>query len=436
LALSEGGAYVEVFEAARTPGGRARSVSRKDLLFDNGQHILIGAYSRCLKLFASFGLPEAGLLRIPLALEVPGKFRFQTPRWPAPWHIIAGVVSARGLTSIEKFSLLRWMIARKLQRFKAPEGVTVDAWCADLPASVMRWMIEPLCISALNTPSSEASAESFAAVLRDSLGADRAASDLLIPIVDLGTLMPERAMASLQARGCAVHLGRSVRRVTQMPNGWQIEAAMPEQNQTPLDLAHPDFDAVVLATPPWITRDLIAQLNCAAVSGLQAILDNLRYEPITTVYLKPTKPVAMSRPMLAMEYDPKRDAHGQFLFDKTRCGGPAGWLAVVVSAASSSAGLDSSTLAEACSRQTQSTIGQGFEVEDFWVVTEKRATFACTPGLKRPGAQLPVPGLYLAGDYTEGEYPATLEQAVRSGETAARTALANWGLRSKGTRVG
>ena len=51
-------------------------------------------------------------------------------------------------------------------------------------------------------------------------------------------------------------------------------------------------------------------------------------------------------------------------------------------------------------------------------VVEKRATFACTPGLQRP-PQAIAPGLLACGDYTEGPYPATLEGAVRSGLAAA-----------------
>jgi uncharacterized protein with NAD-binding domain and iron-sulfur cluster len=57
-------------------------------------------------------------------------------------------------------------------------------------------------------------------------------------------------------------------------------------------------------------------------------------------------------------------------------------------------------------------------------LTEKRATFACTPGLARPANATALPGLFLAGDYTASEYPATLETAVRSGLAAARLAMA------------
>lgn len=54
------------------------------------------------------------------------------------------------------------------------------------------------------------------------------------------------------------------------------------------------------------------------------------------------------------------------------------------------------------------------------MITEKRATFSCTPGLIRPGNATALPGLVLAGDYTASDYPATLETAVRSATAAAR----------------
>jgi hypothetical protein len=59
------------------------------------------------------------------------------------------------------------------------------------------------------------------------------------------------------------------------------------------------------------------------------------------------------------------------------------------------------------------------------VITEKRATFACTPALVRPGNASGAPGLVLAGDYTASDYPATLESAVRSGAQAAALLLAS-----------
>jgi len=57
------------------------------------------------------------------------------------------------------------------------------------------------------------------------------------------------------------------------------------------------------------------------------------------------------------------------------------------------------------------------------VIAEKRATIACTPGVKRPPIETPIPAVFLAGDYVDPEYPPTLEAAVRSGIHAAQWAL-------------
>ena len=54
------------------------------------------------------------------------------------------------------------------------------------------------------------------------------------------------------------------------------------------------------------------------------------------------------------------------------------------------------------------------------IISEKRATFACTPALARPVADTGLGNLFLAGDYVASDYPATLESAVQSGVAAAR----------------
>jgi uncharacterized protein with NAD-binding domain and iron-sulfur cluster len=58
------------------------------------------------------------------------------------------------------------------------------------------------------------------------------------------------------------------------------------------------------------------------------------------------------------------------------------------------------------------------------VITEKRATFSCTPDLQRPQTVTTQPHIYLAGDYIAGPYPATIEGAVLSGLAAANALLA------------
>ena len=103
----------------------------------------------------------------------------------------------------------------------------------------------------------------------------------------------------------------------------------------------------------------------------------------------------------------------QFVFDRAQLGGPAGLLAFVVSAAQRERqALQARVLAQAHSQL-------GLTLQAVQTVVEKRATFACTPGLVRPPAHI-APGLFACGDYVAGPYPATLEGAVISGVQVAQ----------------
>jgi uncharacterized protein with NAD-binding domain and iron-sulfur cluster len=112
--LARSGAQVTLFEAARQLGGRARSVETHGQRLDNGQHLLIGAYRETLGLMKEVGAdPERLLKRLPLELNFPAgrnsHFRMRLPRLPAPWHLAAGLLGARGVGFAEKIGAVRFM---------------------------------------------------------------------------------------------------------------------------------------------------------------------------------------------------------------------------------------------------------------------------------------------------------------------------------------
>jgi squalene-associated FAD-dependent desaturase len=268
-------------------------------------------------------------------------------------------------------------------------------------------MWHPLCLAALNTPPERASAKVFLAVLRDSLGARRAASDMLLPRLNLGALFPDAA-----ARHIERHHG-------QVRTGVRIEALARDGERWLL--AGERFDAVVLATPPNQAARLLDGLpDCAALAQQLAAFD---YEPITTCYLQYEEDVRLSQPMYALD-----DTHGwgQFVFDRGQLDqGHAGLLSVVISASRDAADLGQDELTAAVARQLSGVLGMPALAAPRWtrVITEKRATFACVPNLPRPDNATHLPGLALAGDYTASDYPATLESAVRSALRATSAIL-------------
>ncbi|WP_051378457.1 hydroxysqualene dehydroxylase HpnE [Derxia gummosa] len=416
--LAEAGWQVTVIEAAREAGGRARRITHQGEVLDNGQHILIGAYRETLALMARVGVPGTALRRLPLRLDLPGRFSLALPRLPAPFHVLVGLLAARGLTPADKLGALRWMVGCRLRGFSAPPGMTVADWIAGAPAALRELMLEPLCVAALNTRADEASAAVFARVLRDSLGAGRAGSDLLLPAADLGALLPDAALARVRALDGEVRLGARLTALRPIAGGAGWHCDSPRH-------ADEAFDAVIVATPAATTAALLRAIGSPAFAPALAALDAFEHEPIATIYLRADS-ITLPAPMIALTEDPASDGFGQFAFDRRALGLPDGRLAVVASGARDLLALDRGRIAAGAARQLARALGidaARFDLADAVVITEKRATFRCVPGVARTPRSSGMPKLFIAGDHSDPDYPATLEAAVRSGLGAARALL-------------
>jgi predicted NAD/FAD-dependent oxidoreductase len=140
----------------------------------------------------------------------------------------------------------------------------------------------------------------------------------------------------------------------------------------------------------------------------------LCYEPIVTVYLR-ARGARLPAPMTALLEGPEQPA--QFAFDHGALGGHDGLFAFVVSGAAPWVERGLTATAQSVLQQARPLLA-GVEPSLVRALAEKRATFRCTPALRRPALRI-APGLLAAGDHVDGPYPATLEGAVRSGEAAA-----------------
>jgi squalene-associated FAD-dependent desaturase len=415
---TQAGHRVTVLEVARTLGGRARAMrdtlpDGTPVLLDNGQHILIGAYTESLALMREVGVdPAAALLRLPLSLLYADGTGLRLPDGPpAPLDALLGILQAEGWDWRDRLSLLRVAARWQFGGFRCTAPTTVLALCEGLSPRVMDELIEPLCVSALNLPAARASGQVFLRVIRDSLFSGRGGSNLLLPRTDLSSLFPDPAAAWLTQRGARVRVGVRVQTITRSPSADRASAnALPRWRLGcgPADAAPGDtaFDAVILACPVWEAARLVAGSGAGGNGWLHraAALD---HEAITTVYA--TSRTRLAEPMLSLRSSRMEPA--QFVFDRGQLGGPRGLLAFVVSA---SQGERSEIEARVVAQ------GQRLGLKDLQVlqtVVERRATFACTPGLQRPPTEI-VPGLLACGDYVEGPYPATLEGAVRSAAAA------------------
>ena len=409
VGAAERGNRVTLLEMAPQLGGRARSVYRDGSALDNGQHILIGAYTETLALMRTLGVDlESALCRLPLALRYPDGSGLALPPGPPLLAFLRGVLAFDGLNWRDRAVLLREAAAWAAMGFRCDPAWTVARLCRGLTAPVRAQLIEPLCVAALNTAATEASAGVFLRVLRDALFSGRGSADLLLPRRGLDALLPEPAARWFASHGVELRLGYRAGALQPSASGWQIDDER--------------YDTVVLACSAAESARLTAGID----SGWSALAAGLAYEPIVTVYLR-CRGARLPLPMMALHEG--ADAPAQFVFDlgalsdadDASAGDRAGLFAFVVSGARRWVEAGLPLTAAATLRQALAAFPTGTwptPPTEVKTLAEKRATFRCTPGLKRPSAQI-ASGLVAAGDHVAGPYPATLEGAVRSGRAAA-----------------
>ncbi len=424
ITACQAGLRVALIDAAPQAGGRARQqvidFGFGPIELDNGQHLLIGAYRDTLSLIESIGESSANLFeRRPMALHDTRGLSLRTARLPAPLHLLWALISASGLSLRERLAMVRLMSGLRRCGWRVPAGETVNVLLErySQPMRLRQHLWEPLCVSALNTLSHQACSATFATVLRDSMGATRAASDFLLPRQSLGECLPAPALRWLQQRGGTIFLRSPVRSLSTGSSGWQVlgESLRIEAQRLILACGPANAQRLLEATQP---RDFERQGVAASELG------GLRTAAIATTWLAwPLRdgPSVQSPLMLAAPHPDERLA--DWLFDR---GSHHGYRvgALVSSAADSIASLKDRPNALHFARAVCEQQGLP-EPSHARLIIERRATFLCEP--YRPVPSQPdegtLPGLWLAGDYTERHYPATLEAAVRSGRRAAQSAI-------------
>lgn len=415
VALAGRGIPVTVFESARQLGGRARGVVHQDTQLDNGQHLLLGCYHQTLSLIEKVGGNlERDFLRLPLQLDLHNHFSLLAPSLPAPFHLLAALSCAKGLTWMERMNAVRFMLTMRRMSFRLRHDLTACELLSlhKQDAALVQKLWEPLCIAALNTPIHKASAQVLLNVLRDALSRSRADSDMLLSRVDLGALFPERAANYIEQRGGKVQTSCGIEAIIPKDCGFELITCA-----EPVDASRTTFSHVICSAPPVIAARLLRQNMRLASVATQ--IEALQHQPIYTVYLQYSPKVRLPHPMQGLH---RRFI--QWLFDKGRVSGQHGLIAAVISAEGIHQELSHQQLAQKAIAELREEFCIDENPQWFKVIAEKRATFACSPNLNRPKQETVLPGLFLAGDYTAGDYPATLEGAVQSGLRCADLVLA------------
>ena len=410
ITATQKGHHVTLLEASKFWGGRARSIqthSEDYPLLDNGQHILIGAYQKTLSMMTLVGIDlEKAFWRKPLDLRYADGSGLSLPNKPFPFNLFQGIAFNSSWSVVDKWQLFKSAWQWQRMHFECAEHLTVADLCENMTPTVWQDLLEPLCVSALNTPAHEASGKVFLRIMKDALFGPVGSADLLLPRLDLGQLFPNAAIKWLEKNGVSCQSGQRIESI--------VDSGINSSRAPRWQLGDHKFDHLVIATPAWDAAHLLEKFNAAWASTAQ----QLKHETIATVYVQGPLDFKLPIPMLALRTT--QGSPAQFAFDRgqiyTEAGTP-GLLAFVVSANKlSKEDVTQQVMAQLSALLIQ--LGQdALRIEAFKViqtVVEKRATFACIPNLKRPSAR-PCQGITVCGDYVEGPYPATLEGAIISG---------------------
>lgn len=429
LSLQRLGHTVTLYErspAHQGAGGRASTAytagERAPFAIDNGQHVMLGAYRDALALFKTLGInTEHAFLRLPATWFVPGQLDIAIASWVDKnsklWN--AGFLKQIpiALALFKSSPFMYWpallLAAIRLQLGHPSSDESVTQWLARLkfPPLFIEHLWLPLCYATLNTPPSSASATVFKRVINDGLLTGSRAAAMLVPRSDLGSLFPQEALAELSRHHATLKLGFGVERIEIRDGAIAIYA----------DHAVHEYDAVVCATSAKDAARVLPA-NCISVS-LQTLATQAP-EPITTIHLNVGVSVHLPKPVCVLP-EPLENTHPiqhAVVIDRSTLQlSQNGWLTVVLSCS----GL---ALTHGHDELIQSALNRLKECFpdlalpsrcEGLVIHAKQATFACTAGLLRPSIATTDPRIVLAGDYVAGDYPATLEGAVRSGLKAA-----------------
>jgi squalene-associated FAD-dependent desaturase len=422
LACADGGARVTLLESRGWLGGATFSLERDGLVLDNGQHVFL----RCCTAYRDF-LDRLGVSsdvtlqpRLDITVLTPGgrTSRLRRDDLPAPFQLARSILRFGPLGFRDRVRLGPAMLALRRLRLEDPtlDETTFGAWLADHGQSSesIAGLWDLIALPTVNLPAAEASLALAAKVFKTGLLEEADAADVGYSRVPLRQLHGDTGAHALEASGVEVHTHAKVLSLGQGGRvSWHGGSA--------------DADAVIVAVPH---EDAVGLLPAGA---LGESVDPLRlgWSPIVNLH------VVYDRRVTEHTFVAGVGTPVQWVFDRTESSGLVRGQCLAVSLSGADPYAERSVdelrsefvpaLAELFPAARQA------EVRSFFVTREPRATFRGVPGTAshRPGPRTSLPGVFLAGAWTNTGWPATMEGAVRSGVVAARAALGAGSVRTE-----
>lgn len=419
LDCARNGAAVTLLESRGRLGGAAYSFTRNGIVADNGQHVFLRCCTAYRDLLSRLDALDLVTLQPRLAIPVlaPGGRVAWLRRsgLPAPFHLVGALARYSHLALRDRLAVARAMRALRAVDPNDPvaERRPFGDWLrehgqnADAVETVWGLIGRPT----LNLDPTDASLAQAAYVFQVGLLQDSAAGDVGYARVPLSAIHDKAARRALALAGVDVRLRRGATAIVPDGDRFRVEISTAPTLEA---------DAVIVAVP----HDRAARLLPAGAGRDLTQLGRLGRSPIVNLHVVYERRV-LPMPFAAGVYTPV-----QWVFDRTASAGLATGQYVVVSlsAAVDEFGMTVDDLRDRYIPALAELLpaARGVSVDAFFATREHAATFRATPGARalRPGPRTAIPGLVLAGSWTDTGWPATMEGAVRSGQAAAREARA------------
>ncbi len=418
--LSSRGISALVLEQRPHLGGRTYSFVDEATgdMVDNGQHLMMGCYHATRWLLSTIGSDRLATLQPNLHIDflhpVSGLSALHCPGIPAPFHLLAGLLNLKNLSLMDRLKLLRvGLEIRKDPKIIEPQiaSLTVHQWLSQLGQSDenKKYLWDIIAIGSLNDHPKDVSALLFYRVLRSAFLGNRENSSLLVPRAGLSQLFVDPCVGFIRSHGGEVMMNCGVDE--SLFEGNRLRAVRSSDGNVR------EAKAFVSAIPWYAASPLFS--NAAGRHGWN-VNGHLQSSPIVTINLW------FDRVVMEQDFVALLDSRIHWVFNKSKIYGSSAtrqYLSLVISGAASMMALDSGELVKTALEDLSAAFPRvrNAELVHSLVVKEKRATFSPRPDVERhrPSSKTQFENLFLAGDWTDTGYPATIEGAVLSGRKAA-----------------
>jgi len=406
VSLAKQNIHIQLIEASPKFGGRVYSFldEKSGDEIDNGQHLLLGCYNETLDFAKHIGATNLfnyqKKLEINFATRDKIKYQLKATDLPYPFNMLFGLLNYDVLSLADKIKIILLITKLPFLESERFSNFSVEEWLVeqDQSRNCIKSFWEIIAVGALNSKLENASAKMFIDILKVIFLKGNDASTMIIPKVGLSKAFIDPAIKFLEAHKSELVLSEKLLEVSYIDN----KSISINTDKRIIN----DFDAIILAVPSYAL---------SKINGNSLIIANEKTDLATSsiltlhLWLKQNK---LKKPFYAFIDSPLHWVfnHGEYI-------------TTVTSSADELIEKTQEELLNIISAELHAYLGiNPKDISSYKVIKEKRATFVPNKEnlAKRPSSKTKIENVFLAGDWTDTGLPATIEGAIKSGNTAAK----------------